>query len=117
MPRGVRKVTLYVCTFNGSIHTSAAEAKAEAARLREQAAASAKAKKAKSSTRGNQTARILELLNKAPRRPVEIRKQLARAVPAANVAPTLNRLKKQGLVTAKGGEYSLTAKGRKRAEA
>lgn len=119
MPRGVRKVTLYICTLNGKAFTTAADAKAEAARLR---AASIERERTaqraghRARARGAQTLHILELLAKGARRPAELRKALHKKVPPANIAPTLNRLKSQGLVHGKDGTYSVTAKGRARLE-
>ena len=113
MPRGVRKVTLYVCTLDGSIHADAATAKARARDLR---AVRAKVPLKRRSSHGGQTLRILELLVVRAMAPREIRLKLARSVPPQNVAPTLNRLVKQGLVRSSNGIYSVTAKGKKRVD-
>ncbi|HEX2022554.1 MAG TPA: hypothetical protein VHH36_07560 [Candidatus Thermoplasmatota archaeon] len=114
MPRGVRRVVVYVCTLNGQIYTSAREAKAEAARLREKLSARETAAKAKRGKRhGAQTESLLRELRE-PRKPIDLRKRLKGKVKEANIGPMLHRFVKDGLVKRADGTYELTAKGKER---
>lgn len=114
MPRLVRKVTLYVCTLDGSVHTSNAEARAKAREISEKLVAAEK--KRASSKRGrpraSQTEAILKAIAAGHASAAEIRE--ATKVKPQNVHPLLHGLRRRKLVSGRSGTYTLTAAGRKK---
>ncbi len=110
MPRRVRKVTLYVCTLEGSIHQTRAAANARAADIEARAKPKAK-KRAGTSWVGA----VMHAIEKGAKDARSIRD--GTKVPPHLVHPTLSNLRKRGLVKGKAGTLSLTKDGKKHLEA
>ncbi|HVM45450.1 MAG TPA: hypothetical protein VM582_05890 [Candidatus Thermoplasmatota archaeon] len=107
MPRRVRKVTLYVCTLDGSIHATRSAAKARAADLESRAKPKKPAKKRGASWVGS----VMRAIESGAKDARTIREKTP--VPARLVHPTLSNLRKRGLVKGGAGTLSLTREGRK----
>ncbi|HET6405406.1 MAG TPA: hypothetical protein VFH78_12230 [Candidatus Thermoplasmatota archaeon] len=107
MPRRVRKVTLYVCTLDGSIHPTRAAAKSRAAELEARAKPKAAAKRKGASWVGA----VMRAIDSGAKDARTIRDKTA--VPARLVHPTLSNLRKRGLVKGGAGSLSLTRDGKK----
>lgn len=107
MPRRVRKVTLYVCTLDGSIHATRAAAKARAADLEARVKSKATSRRRGASWVGN----VLRAIEAGAKDARTIRDKTP--VPARLVHPTLSNLRKRGLVKGGAGTLSLTRKGKK----
>lgn len=106
MPRRVRKVTLYVCTIDGSIHVTRAAAKSRAAEL-ESAMRPKRAQKRGASWVGA----VMRAIDSGAKDARTIRDRTP--VPARLVHPTLSNLRKRGLVKGGAGTLSLTRDGKK----
>lgn len=118
MPRLVRKVVVYVCTLDGSIHRTSTEARAAAKALSDKARAKserAKKKASKGKARGSQTDAILRAILNGHQSAVDIRR--ATKVRPQNIHPLLNGLRRRKLVNGRSGSYALTAAGKKRVAA
>lgn len=111
MPRRVRKVTLYVCTLDGSIHPSRAAANARAAEIE----ARAKPKKAAARRQSSWVGSVMRAIEAGAKDARTIRDQTE--VPARLVHPTLSNLRKRGLVKGKAGTLTLTKAGQKHLDA
>lgn len=110
MPRRVRKVTLYVCTIDGSIHPTRAAAKAVADRLD---AAKPRAGPRRGSGRGpTHVDAILKAVAAGAADGKSVRDRSG--VPPRLVHPTISNLKKRGLLKGKSGNLALTREGRAR---
>ena len=109
MPRRVRKVTLYVCTLDGSIHATRAAAKARVADLEARMKPKAKAKRGPS-----WVGSVMRAIESGAKDARSIRDSTK--VPAHLVHPTLSNLRKRGLVKGKAGSLSLTKDGKKHLE-
>lgn len=110
MPRRVRKVTLYVCTIDGSIHPTRAAAKAVADRLD---AAKPRAAPRRGSARGpTHVDAILKAVAAGAADGKSVRDRSG--VPPRLVHPTISNLKKRGLLKGKSGNLALTREGRAR---
>lgn len=107
MPRRVRKVTLYVCTMDGSIHATRAGAKARAAELE----ARAKPKRTMRKRSASWVGSVMHAIESGARDARTIRDKTT--VPARLVHPTLSNLRKRGLVKGGAGTLSLTRDGKK----
>lgn len=107
MPRRVRKVTLYVCTLDGSIHATRAAAKARATELEARAKPKRKAEKRGASW----VAAVMRAIDTGAKDARTIRTKTD--VPARLVHPTLSNLRKRGLVKGGAGSLALTGKGKK----
>jgi len=107
MPRRVRKVTLYVCTVDGSIHQTRAAAKARVAELDARAAPKKPARRGKSWVTS-----VMRAIDTGARDARTIRDKTE--VPARLVHPTLSNLRKRGLVKGGAGTLTLTREGKKR---
>ncbi|HUR69262.1 MAG TPA: hypothetical protein VM370_08445 [Candidatus Thermoplasmatota archaeon] len=106
MPRRVRKVTLYVCTVDGSIHPTRAAAKARLAEF-DARAGPKRARKRGASWVGA----VMRAIEAGARDARTIRDQTE--VPARLVHPTLSNLRKRGLVKGGAGSLALTRDGKK----
>lgn len=106
MPRRIRKVTLYVCTLDGSIHATRGSAKAHAAELDAKAKPKA-AKRRSASWVGN----VMRAIDGGAKDARTIRDRTS--VPARLVHPTLSNLRKRGLVKGGAGTLGLTREGKK----
>jgi predicted methyltransferase len=108
MPRRVRKVTLYVCTLDGSIHATRAAAKARATEIE----ARRKAKPKKTAARGGSwVSSVMRAIDGGAKDARTIRTKTE--VPARLVHPTISNLRKRGLVKGRAGTLALTREGRK----
>lgn len=108
MPRRVRKVSLYVCMIDGSIHPTRAAAKAVADRLD---AAKSRATPRRGSARGpTHVDAILTAVAAGAADGKSVRDRSG--VPPKLVHPTI--LKKRGLLKGKSGKLALTREGRAR---
>ena len=107
MPRRVRKVTLYVCTLDGSIHATRAAAKTRASELEARAAPKKAPKRRGSSWVGS----VMRAIEAGARDARTIRDKTA--VPSRLVHPTLSNLRKRGLVKGGAGTLTLTREGKK----
>ena len=107
MPRRVRKVTLYVCTLDGSIHATRGAAKSRAAELEARAKPKTGSKKRGASWVGS----VMRAIEGGARDARTIREKTP--VPARLVHPTLSNLRKRGLVKGGAGTLSLTREGKK----
>lgn len=110
MPRRVRKVVLYVCTTDGSIHPTRAAAKARVAEM--DARAKPKAKGKPVSRGGSWVASVMKAIDGGAKDARTIRTKTT--VPPRLVHPTLSNLRKRGLVKGNAGSLALTREGRKR---
>lgn len=107
MPRRIRKVTLYVCTLDGSIHATRAAAKTRASEL--DARRKPKAKPA--ARAGSWVASVMGAIESGAKDARTIRDKTE--VPARLVHPTLSNLRKRGLVKGAAGSLALTREGKK----
>lgn len=114
MPRLVRKVVLYVCTLDGSVHVSNEEARARAKTLQEKLRERDGTRKSAKAGRPrvSQTDAILKAIADGHSSAADIRR--ATKVKPQNVHPLLHGLKRRKLVSGRSGSYSLTAAGKKR---
>lgn len=110
MPRRVRKVTLYVCTLDGSIHATRAGAKSRAAEVE----AREKPKKVAKRRGGSWVLSVLNAIQSGAKDARTIRDKTE--VPSRLVHPTLSNLRKRGLVKGKAGTLTLTREGKKHLE-
>lgn len=106
MPRRVRKVTLYVCTIDGSIHQTRAAAKARVSELEARIKPKPKARRGAS-----WVGSVMRAIDGGAKDARTIREKTD--VPARLVHPTLSNLRKRGLVKGKAGTLSLTREGKK----
>jgi hypothetical protein len=111
VPRRVRKVTLYVCTVDGSIHPTRAAAKARAAELDARAAPRRPSRKRGASWVGA----VMRAIDGGAKDARTIRDKTE--VPPRLVHPTLSNLRKRGLVKGGAGSLVLTRDGKKHLEA
>lgn len=107
MPRRVRKVTLYVCTIDGSIHATRAAAKSRAADLEARAKPKTAARKRGASWVGS----VMRAIESGAKDARTIREKTP--VPARLVHPTLSNLRKRGLVKGGAGTLTLTREGKR----
>ena len=107
MPRRVRKVTLYVCTVDGSIHHTRAAAKSRAAELEARARPARAAKRRGASWVGA----VMRAIEGGAKDARSIRDNTP--VPPRLVHPTLSNLRKRGLVKGSAGSLALTREGKK----
>lgn len=107
VPRRVRKVVLYVCTADGSIHPTRAAAKARAAELDSRARPKKSARKSGASWVGA----VMRAIEGGAKDARTIRDSTA--VPPRLVHPTLSNLRKRGLVKGSAGSLALTRDGKK----
>lgn len=116
MPRLVRKVTLYVCTVDGSVHTTNKDARARATSLQEKMKTAERKRAGKRGRpKASQTDAILKAIADGNTSAADIRR-VAKVKPQ-NVHPLLHGLRKRKLVSGKSGSYSLTAAGKKKVAA
>lgn len=107
MPRRVRKVTLYVCTLDGSIHATRSAAKARASELE----ARAKPKPRTEKRNASWVAAVMRAIDGGAKDARTIRARTE--VPARLVHPTLSNLRKRGLVKGGAGSLQLTKDGKR----
>jgi predicted methyltransferase len=109
VPRRVRKVTLYVCTSDGSIHITRAAAKTRSIEL------DARAPKRGARKRGaSWVGAVLRAIDGGAKDARTIRDKTD--VPPRLVHPTLSNLRKRGLVKGSAGSLALTREGKKHLE-
>lgn len=106
VPRRVRKVTLYVCTSDGSIHTTRAEANVRATELEERSPPKNARKRG-----GTWVGSVLRAIDGGARDARTIRAKTP--VPPRLVHPTLSNLRKRGLVKGGAGTLTLTRDGKR----
>lgn len=106
MPHRVRKVTLYVCTLDGSIHTTRSAARERALDLE----ASAKPRAARK-VGATWVMSVMRAIDAGARDARTVRTRTN--VPGRLVHPTLSNLRKRGLVKGGAGTLALTKSGRK----
>lgn len=106
MTRRIRKVTLYVCTMDGSVHTTRSAAKVHADKL-DAAHAPRPGRKAGPTW----VTRVLGAIDAGAKDARAIRERTD--VPARLVHPTLSNLRKRGLVKGGAGTLALTREGKK----
>lgn len=107
MPRRVRKVTLYVCTTDGSIHPTRAAARARAMELE----ASERPRKASRKEGVSWVMSVMRAIESGAKDARSIREKTS--VPPRLVHPTLSNLRKRGLVKGGAGTLTLTREGKK----
>lgn len=107
MPRRIRKVTLYVCTLDGSIHGTRAAAKARVGELE----ARAKPKPRVEKRNASWVAAVMRAIDAGAKDARTIRSKTD--VPPRLVHPTLSNLRKRGLVKGGAGNLQLTKDGKK----
>jgi len=107
VPRRVRKVTLYVCTLDGSIHGTRSAAKARASEIEARAPAKKGSRKQGASWVGS----VMRAIEGGARDARTIRDKTS--VPPRLVHPTLSNLRKRGLVKGGAGTLTLTRDGKK----
>lgn len=107
VPRRVRKVTLYVCTLDGSIHATKAAASTRASELE----ARAPSKSASRARGGTWVGTVMRAIEGGAKDARTIRESTS--VPARLVHPTLSNLRKRGLVKGGAGTLTLTRNGKK----
>lgn len=107
MPRRVRKVTLYVCTLDGSVHTTRNEASQRAIEL----AHAQKPARVRRRARGSWVTNVMRAIEAGAKDARTIRGKTE--VPPRLVHPTLSNLRKRGLVKGGAGTLALTKVGKK----